>query len=206
VLGWWDRTDWGAVSGAAAWGDIWLLEGLLLRIPGAQLGRRLIEGNADGAGDVRCDHQENDQALPPDIAAALVVAEFGQVGKRFGRRGALVVAIVDDEAAAGQAIGAQDHAYTRPHEHVPGNRAGSKHPGQGREYRGPQAGACKACPAHGVGDQHGGDTTREPGTRHRRHAVGRTLLANHLVHRVDKGAHKGCRLCNHHRGPPGQSG
>ena len=48
---------------------------------------------------VRCDHEEKEQALPPDIATAFFVAEFVQMGERFGRFGAFVVGIVDDEAA-----------------------------------------------------------------------------------------------------------
>jgi hypothetical protein len=81
-----------------------LLEGLVLLIPCAQLGGWLIEGKADWEGDGGCDHEEKEQALPPDIATTFFVAEFVQMGERFGRFGALVVGIVDDEATTGQAI------------------------------------------------------------------------------------------------------
>jgi len=93
--------------------DILRLEGLLLLLPGAQLESRRRAGKADGKGEVRRDHQAKDQAVPPAIAAALWGAKFGQGGKWLGEFGALVVALVDDETATGQAIVAQDHAYTR---------------------------------------------------------------------------------------------
>ena len=115
------------------WGDIGLRAGLLLLIPSAQLRSGLLEGKADGDGDVRRDHQEEAQALPPDLATPLFIVEFVQRGERLGCLGVRVVAIVDDEAAPGQAILAQDASDTRNQEFVPGNLAISQHPCQGRE-------------------------------------------------------------------------
>jgi hypothetical protein len=62
------------------WGAAVLLEGLRLFIPCAQLGGRLIEGKAYRAGDGGCEHDEQEQALPPDIATTFLVAEFVQMG------------------------------------------------------------------------------------------------------------------------------
>ena len=176
------------------WGDALLLEGFRLLRPRAQLGGRLVAGKADGEGDGGGDHQATEQALPPDVATAFLVTEFVQRGERFGRFGALVVSSVDDEAATGQAIGAQEDAHTRPQAFVPRDLAVSKHPGPGRSCRGPEAGACKAGPAHGVGHQNGRDTTREPGPLHGGHPVARTLRATRLVNGVDTGAYTGGRL------------
>ena len=80
-------------------GDALLLEDFVLLIPRTQLGGRLIEGKTHGQGDIRRDQHEKDQALPPDIAATFFVAEFVEMGERFGRFGAFVVGIVNDEAA-----------------------------------------------------------------------------------------------------------
>jgi hypothetical protein len=83
---WWGgivRMGW-RVRGPLLRGDLWRLEGLLVRLPGAQLGSRRSAGQADGAGEVRRDHQETDQALPPAIAPARLVAACVQVGPRGG--------------------------------------------------------------------------------------------------------------------------
>ena len=187
-------------------GDAVRLEGVLRRRPRAQLGGRLVEGQADGAGEGGGDHAAHEQAVPPDVATACLVTELGPRGARWGRWGALGVSLVADEAATGPAIGAPEDAHTRPPALVPRALALSQHPGQGRSRIGPQAGACNAGPAPGVGHQNGRDTTREPGTRPGGHPVARTLLATRLVNGVDTGADTGGRLSHDPSGLPGQSG
>ena len=66
----------------------------------------------------------------------------------------------------------QDDPHTGHQEVVPGNLAVSKHPGQGRQRIGAEAGAFKARPANGVGHQNGGDTKRQPGPLRGGHARG----------------------------------
>jgi hypothetical protein len=52
----------------------------------------------------------------------------------------------------------------------------------------------KSGPAHGVGDERGGDTKGQPGALHSGQArVGR-VLAKGLINGIDKGAHKGAGL------------
>jgi len=85
-------------------GAAWLLEGLVLLIPCAQLGGGLLEGKAHGDGDFGCDQHEKDQALSPDIAPAFFIVEVVELGERLGRFGAFVVRLVNDEAPRVQAI------------------------------------------------------------------------------------------------------
>ena len=85
-------------------GDALLLEGLLLLIPGAEFGGGLIEGKAHGDRDFGCDQHEKDQALSPDIAATLFVAEFVQMRERLRRFRTRVVRVINDEAATGETV------------------------------------------------------------------------------------------------------
>ena len=85
-------------------GDTLLFEGLFLFVPGTQLGSRLIEGKPDGDGDFRCHQHKKDQALPPEIAPTFLIAQFVEMRERMRCFRALVVRIVDEEAARGDAI------------------------------------------------------------------------------------------------------
>ena len=93
----------------------------------------------------------------------------------------------------------QDDPHTGHQEVVPGNLAVAKHPGQGRHRIGAEAGAFKARPANGVGDEHGGDTKGQPGPLRGGHRVLGMMLANGVVNGFNKGAHKGGWLSNNHR-------
>jgi hypothetical protein len=74
----------------------------------------------------------------------------------------------------------------------------AKHPGQSCHGVSAEAGAFKSRPAHGVGDQRGGDTKGQPGALNGRHGVVGMVLANGLVNSIDKGAHKGGGFCKDH--------
>jgi hypothetical protein len=185
------------------WGDALLLESLRLLIPGAELGGGLSAGQADRDGAGRCEHEEQEQTLPPASAPACLVAALVQMGERVSCVCAWVVGLVDDETATGQRLVGEDPAHTRPQACVPGHLAVAKHPCQGCQRRGPEAGAGKACPANGVGSPHGWAATREPRTRHRGQAMAWTMLADRLVHRLDTSADDGCRRCNEQGAPHG---
>jgi len=89
--------------------------------------------------------------------------------------------------------------HTGHQECVPGHLAVSKHPRQGRQRLGAEAGALTASPAHGVGDQNGGDTTRQPGPLSGGPRVAWMMRATGVINGFNKGAHKGRRLANEHR-------
>jgi hypothetical protein len=74
----------GWFRGALLFGDTLLFEGLFLPIPGTQLGSGLIEGKPDGDGDFGGHQHEKDQALPPDIAPAFLIAQFVEMRERVG--------------------------------------------------------------------------------------------------------------------------
>jgi hypothetical protein len=93
----------------------------------------------------------------------------------------------------------QDDLHTGHQQLVPGNLTVSKHPGQGRQRIGAEAGACKTSPADGVGHQHGGDTKREPSPLRDGQRVMRLMLANGSVNGFNKGACEGSWLPNNHR-------
>jgi hypothetical protein len=182
-------------------GDALLLEGLFLLIPCAQLGGGLIEGKAHRDGDFGRDYQQKDQALAPDIAAAFFIATLVEIGKRLGRCGACVVCIVNDEAARGQALGAQEDSHTRHSELVPGNLARSKHPGQRCQRIAAEAGTCKASPADGGGYQNRRDAKRQPGPLNGGQAVAWVACTYGVVDVIHTGAHKRCRCYHQHRMP-----
>ena len=92
-----------------------------------------------------------------------------------------------------------DAPHTGHQEVVPGQLAVAKHPGQGRQRIGAEAGALKARPTHGVGDQNSGDTKRQPGPLRGGHRVAGMLRANGVINGVNKGAHTGRRLAKNHR-------
>jgi hypothetical protein len=121
------------------------------------------------------------------------------MGQDLGRFGAWVIGIVDDKGARGEAMVLQDDPRTGHQEFVPGHLAVPKHPGQGRQRIGTEAGALKGRPAKGVGDQHGGDTKRQPGPLRSGHRVVWMMRANGVINGVNKGAHKGRRLPKNHR-------
>lgn len=131
-------------------GDAVFFADVVLLLPRAQLGGWLIAGKTDRQGDKGGDQHEQDQTLPPDIAATVFVAQFVEMGERFGSLGAFVVGIVNDQTATAEAIMAEDKSYTRHQELVPGNLPVPKQPGQGGKRIRAQAGAGKACPANGV--------------------------------------------------------
>ncbi len=60
-------------------GDPLLFEGLVLPIPGPQLGSGLIEGKPDGDGDFGWHQHEKDPALPPDRAPTVLIAQFVEI-------------------------------------------------------------------------------------------------------------------------------
>jgi hypothetical protein len=144
------------------WGAAVLLEDVGLLIPRAQGGGRLSEGTTDWQRARGGDQHEQDQTWPPALAATVCVAPVGERGERLGSLGACVVGIVKDPTAPAAAIRVSAEASTRDQEGVPGPLAVPQHPGQGGERLRAQAGACKACPAHGMGQADGGEPKSPP--------------------------------------------
>ena len=180
-------------------GDTVLLEGLFLLIPRTELRGRLLEDTAHGERDVGGHQDEKDEALSPQRATTFFIAQFIEMGERLGRFRARVVGVVDDKGARGDAMVPQDDPHTGHQEVVPRHRAVSKHPGQGRQRLGAEAGALKASPAHGVGDQNGGDTKRQPGPLRGGHRVAWMMRANSVINGCNTGTHEGGWLSNNHR-------
>ncbi len=180
-------------------GDPLLLEGLFPLLPRTELRSGLREDTAHGHGDFRGHQDEQDQALSPQRATTFFIAQFREMGECLGRFRALVVGVVDDEAARGEAMALQDDPHTGHEEVVPGHLAVSKHPGQGRHRRGAEARALKTGPAPGVGHQHGGDTKCQPGPLRDGHRVVWLMRAHGGVNGFNKGTPKGCRLSNNPR-------
>jgi hypothetical protein len=114
-------------------GDSQLPEGLILLIPGTQLRSGLIEDKAHRERNFRRHQDEKNETLPPNVASTVFIAQFIQVSKRLSRFGALVVRVVNDEAARGEVMVLENDAYARDEELVPGHLAVAKHPGQGRQ-------------------------------------------------------------------------
>lgn len=86
--------------------------------------------------------------MTPDVAAAFFVAQFIEKGELFGRFGSRVIGVVDDQAARGNLVVAQDDPYTGHQEVVPRDFAVAKHPGQRSHGVGPKTGAFKPSPAN----------------------------------------------------------
>jgi hypothetical protein len=83
LLGWGERVGrrW---SRSLLVGDAWLLEGLVLLIPDAQLGGGRLEGNAHGDGDGGRAQHAPAQAWSPAIATAGFIVACVEMGERVG--------------------------------------------------------------------------------------------------------------------------
>jgi hypothetical protein len=128
-----DSGDWAPVYAAAGLWDPQLPEGLVLLIPDTQIRSGLIEDKAYRERNFRRHQDEKNEALPPNVAFTVFIAQFIQVSKRLSRFGALIVRVVNDEAARDEAMVLESDAYARYEELVLGNLAVAKHPGQGRQ-------------------------------------------------------------------------
>jgi len=184
---------------ALVFGDTLLLEDLFLLIPRTEFRGRLIEDKADWERDFRGHQSEKDETLSPKIAPTVFIAQFIEMGQGLGRFGARIVGIIDHKGARGEAMVSQNDLHTGYQQFVPGHLAMSKHPGQGRQRIGAEAGALETSPANGVGNQNGGDTKRQPGPLRGRHRVTGMMRANGVINGCNKGTHKGRRLAKKHQ-------
>ena len=185
-------------GGPLLFGDTLLLEGLFLLIPRTELRGRLIEDKAHGERDFGGYQDEKNEALSPQIAPTGFIAQVIKIGQGLGRFGARVVRIVDNQGARGDAMVLQDDPHTGHEQVVPGYLAMAKHPRQGGQRIGAEAGAFKARPANGVGDQYGGDTKRQPGPLRSGQRVTGMMRAHDVSNGVNKGAYKRRRLAKNH--------
>jgi hypothetical protein len=84
-------------------GDALFLADRFLFVPGTALRGRLREGKAHRQGDCGRHQHHKDQALSPHLATAFFIAPFVEMGQGGGACGALLVALVDDQTARGDA-------------------------------------------------------------------------------------------------------
>ena len=180
-------------------GDTLLLASLFRSLPRPELRRGLREDTAHGQRDDRGPQEETNPALPPERAAPFLVAQWIKIGERLGRLRARLVGVVHDEGARGEARVPQDAPHTGHEACVPRHLALSNHPGQGCQRLGPEAGALKARPAPGVGDQHGGDTTRQPGPWRGGQRVAWMRRTHGVINGFNQGAYAGRWLSNNPR-------
>ena len=124
--------------------------------------------------------------MAPEIAPTGFVAQFIEIGELLGRFCPRVIRVVDDQAAGGDAMVAQDPPHTGNQEAVPRHFAMAKHPGQSGHRVSPKASACKSGPANGVGDERSADTKGQPGALHGGQAGVGVVLANDLINGIDK--------------------
>src|SRR6266496_971792 len=150
-----------------------------------------LEGKPQGDCDCRRDQHEKDQALPPDRPAALFIAQFVHMGQGRCNFGPLLLGLVNDETAARDAIGGEEHPDTSAQQVLPRDLGVAKPPRQGRQGIGAEAGAFEARPTDGVGDQDGRHTKGEPRPVKGRHVLARTVGSHSLVDGIDKGTYKG---------------
>lgn len=189
----------GRFGRALGLGGLLLLARFCAPIPGTECRSRLLEDTAHGQGDWRRHQEEEDQTLAPERAPTCFVAQFLERGELLGRFGPRVIRVVDNQAAGGEAMVAQEHPHTGDQEAVPRNFARAKPPGQSRHRVSPEARAFQSGPAHGGGNERGGDTKGQPGALHGAQAGVGGLLAKGLINGIDKGAHTGGRFSNNHR-------
>jgi hypothetical protein len=125
----------GWIRGIGGWfgrpllfGDALPFASLVLLIPGTELRGGLIESKTHRDRDGGRDQQEKDQALTPKITATLLIAKFVQIGQGRGGFGPSLIGIVDDETAARNAIGCENHPHTGDQQVLPRNLGVAKHP------------------------------------------------------------------------------